>query len=122
MGISHGDHETVRSKTRFKMAPSLVSRLVNYVKPAVPVFKHYTALYVSFGITGFLIYKIPITDEMRKNSKFFAPRPLEKEEAYLMFKNCGIWCDVNVTLRFYVKHLLKMKILRYLFVSFALVS
>ena len=43
------------------MAPSLLARIATAVKPAVPVFKSYTEIYIAFAITGYLIWKIPIT-------------------------------------------------------------
>ena len=50
-----------------KMAPSsLLGRITTLVKPAVPVLKSYTEIYIAFGITGYLIWKIPITGSVLK--------------------------------------------------------
>jgi len=54
------------------MAPSLLARISTVVKPAIPVLK-YTEIYIAFAITGYLIWKIPITEEMKKNSKYLHP-------------------------------------------------
>jgi len=55
------------------MAPSLLARISTVVKPAIPVLKSYTEIYIAFAITGYLIWKIPITEEMKKNSKYLHP-------------------------------------------------
>ena len=42
-------------------SPTLLGRIITLVKPALPLMKPYTEIYIAFGITGYLIWKIPVT-------------------------------------------------------------
>ena len=47
------------------MAPvPLMVRLGNLVRPALPLMKPYTELYISFAITGYIVWKIPVTGKL----------------------------------------------------------
>ena len=51
----------------------LVQQVTKNAKAMVPFLKPIWAFGVAFSITGYLIWKIPISDETKANSKYYNP-------------------------------------------------